>query len=107
MHISLEKQSINFSVRVAELAKYLREDNRCFPLADQLLSCGVQAGLAMRSNDRKAAATFVAQSDYIIEMAVFAGYLTAQQSVHVRADCEALIKILNTATEVESEEKSL
>ena len=104
MCTALEKRGINFSVRVAELARYLREDDRCFPLADRLLSCGVDAGLAMRLNDRSAAAELVERTGFIIEMAVTAGYLTPRQGVHVRADCEELLKILNN-TEAESEEK--
>ena len=99
MNASLEKQGIGFSVRVAELVKYLREDARCFPLSGELLTCAVDAGLAIRDDRRQVAATLVARTNFIIEMAVVAGYLTPQQSVHLRADCEGLLAALQDTQE--------
>jgi len=92
MSISLEKKVFDFSIRVAELVKYLREDDKNFPLCERMLSCGVGAGLALRGGGTKEAAKLVSETDYIIEMAIIAGYMKKQQGVHIREDCESILK---------------
>ena len=103
MGITLAERGFDFSIRMAELTKYLREDVKGFPLCDRLLFCGVTAGLNIRSGRKPEAAQLVAEADYIIEMAVAAGYMTHLQSVHIRADCGELFTALN---EIQAESKS-
>jgi len=105
MNASLERQGFDFFIRVTELVKYLRENDRGFPLAEQLLTCGIHAGLALRNGKRQEAAELVAQVDYMLEMAVVAGYLTPQQSVHIRADCENLRSVLSEKVKIEVEDE--
>ena len=95
MSKSLKEKGFDFSMRVGELVRYLRENGQGFPLCDRLLVCGVNAGRYIRGGKECEAAEFVEEADYIIEMAVVAGYLTQQQSVHIRADCEGLLKTLS------------
>ena len=105
MGMTLEERVFEFSIRTAELTKYLREDVKGFPLCDRLLFCGVTAGLNIRSGRKREAAKLIAEAEYIIEMAVVAGYMTQIQSVHIRADCVELFTVLNEGhTENESEE---
>lgn len=102
--MSIAKKGFDFSIHIAELVKYLRDDNLNFPLCDRLLYCGVQTGLACRElesggksqipGSAALAVTYAAEADYIIEMAAAAGYLTKQQSVLIRADCESITKIV-------------
>ena len=99
MSVSFEKKGIEFSVRIAELVKYLREDGKEFQLSDRLLSCGVTVGLLMRSGKYNEAAKLITEADYIIEMAIVAGYLTSKQGVHIRADCENLLKQIKIKSE--------
>ena len=94
MNLSLEKRGFDFSIRIAELVRYLREDGKGFPLCDRLLYCGVTAGQDIRNGRNREAAELVGEADYIIEMAVAAGYLTPRQDVHIRADCENLLEML-------------
>ena len=77
--------------------QFLRTDKLGFPLCDRLLTCGVGAGLACRKaavEERRQAADFVTEADYIIEMARVAGYLTAEQCIHIREDCKTLTALL-------------
>ena len=96
MSAPLEKKVFDLSIRVAELVKYLREDDKNFPLCERMLSCGVSAGLALRGGKPQEAAKFVAETDYIIEMAIVAGYMKKQQGVHIREDCESILKALDS-----------
>ena len=89
------ERAYDFSVRVTECVRYLIEDKKCFPLCDKLLDCGVSAGLAARVGDKKAAAEYVAQADYILEMAARSGYMTVTQTKLIRADAKRLMEELS------------
>ena len=93
--MNLKNKDIDFSMRIGELVRYLRENGQGFPLCDRLLFCGVNAGMRIRGGKTTEAAELIEEADYIIEMAVVAGYLTAHQDKHIRADCKNLLKMLN------------
>ena len=95
MGVTLKEKGLDFSMRIGELVRYLRENGQGFPLCGRLLACGVNAGLYIRCGKTQEAAELIEEADYIIEMAVVAGYLTQRQDVHIRADCENLLEILN------------
>lgn len=90
----IDESAYDFSVRIAELVRYLKEEGQEFPLSNKLLDCGVGAGLAARENDRKTAANYIRQADYIIEMATKSGYLTETQTAPIRNECKTLLKSL-------------
>lgn len=102
MKNDLSDKAFDFSIRIAELVSFLREDQKGFPLCERLLACGVGTGLACRMplHDKKwkkrikQAADFVMEADYIIEMAQLAGYLTKVQCIHIRSDCKDLLEFL-------------
>ena len=99
--MELHKQARDYAIRVAELVKFLREDDKAFPLADELLACGVEAGLALRepgSEEVKQASDTLKKADYLLEMAVHAGYLTERQSVHIRDEGRALLEAVHDET---------
>lgn len=98
--MSITQKSFDFSVRIAELVRYLRENGKEFPLANQLLECGVGIGLACRqlSDSNKPpddaasrAASLLREADYLLEMAVRSGYLSQRQSIYVREDAQVLL----------------
>lgn len=93
------EKAYDFSVRIAEIVRYLKADDREFPLSDRLLGCGVSAGLSVREGEWKAAAEWVRQTDYIIEMAVRGGYLTGRQGLPIREECAALLTALENMQE--------
>lgn len=92
------QRGMDLTIRIAELAKYLREDGRDFPLCDRLLACGTAVGLACREPDwpesRSRALNNVDEAEYLITVAIKSGYLTEKQGVHIRSDCEALKQAL-------------
>jgi len=92
--MDIAARAYDFSVRIAELVKYLREDQKDFPLSERLLSCGVGAGLALRANDREKAVDSLREADYLLEMAVKSGYLKEIQSKHIRQEGRELLAIL-------------
>ena len=49
MNESLKEKGLDFSMRIGELVRYLRENGQGFPLCDRLLFCGVNTGLYIRS----------------------------------------------------------
>lgn len=98
--MELNKQAQDYAIRVAELVKFLREDDKGFPLADELLTCGVEAGLSLRepgTEGFKTAAGALKKADYLLEMAVSAGYLTERQSVHIRDEGRILLDAIGSA----------
>ena len=106
--MELAEKICNYSVRVAELVKFLLEDDNHFPLSEVLLSSGVEAGLAVQQNDSpdalKRGIEALNRVDYIIGMAVRAGYLTERQSSHIRKEGRDLLKELTQASKPESEQ---
>lgn len=100
--MDVAQKGFDFSVRIAELVRFLREDGRDFPLEDQLLECGVGVGLACRAlaedggrppgGGAERVLELLQESDYLLEMAVRAGYLTQRQSVHIREDARTLLE---------------
>ena len=99
--MELNKQAQDYAIRMAELVKFLREDDKGFPLADELLSCGVEAGMALRepkTGGFRRTIEALKKADYLLEMAVSAGYLSEQQSIHIRDEGRALLDAVNEQT---------
>lgn len=97
--MELDKQAQDYAIRMAELVRFLREDNKGFPLSDELLSCGVEVGLSLRepgTEDFKRAAGVLKKADYLLEMAKRAGYLTELQGVHIRDEGRALLEAVHS-----------
>ena len=92
--MNTENRAYDFSLRVAEIVRYLKKERREFPMGDKLLDCAVSAGIFARNGDRNAAAGCIEQVDYIIEMASRAGYLTEYQTEPIRRDGSELITML-------------
>ena len=95
--MTLMEKGFDYSVRIAELVRFLREEGGGFPLDEKLLTCGVEVGLACRVPEKQGArraADCLREADYLIEMAAKAGYLSEQQTVHIREDGRRLLKML-------------
>lgn len=92
-------KSFVFSVRAVELAKYLVEENKPFPLSGRLLSRAAElgvslrlAGMAEKENDEHGARALscAVEAEYLLELMVKTGYLQEKQSKHILSDCRAL-----------------
>lgn len=97
--MELSIQAYDYSVRIAELVRYLRESGKGFPLDDELLSCGVDIGMALKSANGESvdaeaaqkARTSLQRAEYLIGMAVGSGYLTAKESEHILSNTRLLL----------------
>ena len=111
----IEDAGFDYCIRTAELVKYLRETGKNFPLTERLLICGIETGLACKKlNDeeigeiKKAASCAISQlneADFITEIAVAGGYLTQQQSTHIRNDGKEITRMLRIIRDMEEIEK--
>jgi hypothetical protein len=95
------KSAFDYSVRIAELVKHLRSDGNGFPLGDDLLRCGVNAGMFLREpSSPDKAIECLDRANYLLSMAVTAGYLTERQTGRIRESGNELIKMISKAEEV-------
>lgn len=92
-------KGFDFSIRVIELAKYLEEENKPFPLSQRLLACGTGIGISLRlaesSGGKSAenisqALSYAVETGYLLEIMVKTGYLTEKQCQPMTSDCERL-----------------
>lgn len=97
---SISELGFAYSLHIAELVRYLQESGKKFPLHEKLLDCGVKAGFYSRDPEQKQAMLqYTKETDYIIQMALHAGYLSNTQTVHIRKECECLLSQLCSAME--------
>lgn len=93
--MNIEQAAYDYSIRIAELVKHLRSDNKGFPLCDELLKCGVEAGMSLREMpDSKKASACLDRADYILDMAATAGYLTKMQTQKIRTSGRELKEMI-------------
>ena len=111
----LESAAFDYSIRIAELVKWMRETGNSFPLTDRLLVCGTEIGLACRELENEEGTGFMEtvnsalsrlrEADYITQIAVTGGYLTKMQSVHIRKDGNEIAKVLDVIKNREEKTK--
>lgn len=112
----IRKEGFQYAIRIAELVRYLQENKKTFPLCDQLLACGLAAGMNCKelgegetegTVPRRLALHSLKEADYIIEMAVYAGYLTELQSIPIREEAKSLVRLLKETAATPGSESSL
>lgn len=93
--MNITQAAFDYSIRIAEIVKHLRSDDKGFPLCDDLLKCGVDAGMCLRDPlDKEKAENCLDRVDYLLEMAVTAGYLTARQTERIRRNGQDLKQMI-------------
>lgn len=93
--MTMVNAAMDYSIRITELVRYLREEGKAFPLCDELLHCGVEAGVLLREpQDKGQALVLLNRADYLLEMAAVAGYLTTRQTSRIRADGQRLMELI-------------
>lgn len=98
--MNLSEQAYDYSVRIVELVRYLRESGKGFPLDEELLACGIDVGMVLKSTDGESvgaesaekAKASLQKAEYLIGMAVGSGYLTAKASEYVISDTRQLLQ---------------
>lgn len=92
-------KAFDFGIRIIELANYLDEEKKPFPLMNLLLECGTGIGACLRASegfpdsfpeDRIRACKLALETEYLLELMVKTGFITEIQSKPILADCRFL-----------------
>lgn len=92
-------KSFDFSIRIIELAKYLDEEGKPFPLSERLLTCATGIGICLRmaeltgkrsTDNVMQALDYVVETEFLLETMGKTGYLTEKQSLPLINDCRSL-----------------
>ena len=92
-------KSFDFSIRMIELANYLTEEHKQFPLINRLLECGSGIGICLRTSDEFTislqesygqAYRLSLETEYLLELLVKTGYLNEIQIKPILTDCRFL-----------------
>ena len=105
--MTLKEKGFDYSIRIAELVRFLREEGGSFPFVVQRLGWGVEVGLTCGVAGKlnlPHATSCLREADYLIEMAAKAGYLTEQQTVYIREDGRTLLQMLEQAEKAQENE---
>lgn len=89
-------KTFDFGIRIVELASYLEEEKKRFPLIDRLLECGTGIGINLRISKENAknqleghklAYKLSLETEYLLELLVKTGFLYEKQSGPLLQDC--------------------
>ena len=104
-NVILDK-TLDFSVRIVNLCKYLRKEKKEYLMSEQLLRCGTSIGAnAHEAHNGQSSRDFLAkmyisfkeaaETEYWLKLLSRTNYLTQEQSKSILADCEEIKKILS------------
>ena len=92
-------KSFDFSIRIVELANYLEEENKQFPLIGRLLECSTGIGICLRISDGPAknlqesygqAYRLSMEAEYLLELLAKTAYVNEIQIKPILIDCRFL-----------------
>lgn len=97
---NLLAKAFDFSVSVTEMVKYLKEDNKGFPLAERLLDCGTGICLSLRAaqafsrtakENYEQATRQTIEFQFLMELMVKTGCITELQSRPLLTECNSIM----------------
>lgn len=104
-------KAFDFGIRIIELANYLAEEKKLFPLITRLLECGTGIGVSLRVSDRfpksmqencMQAYKLALEAEYLLELMAKTGFINENQSKPILNDCrhikEETAKLLGKKT---------
>lgn len=92
-------KAFDFGIRIVELANYLDEEKKRFPLIERLIECGTGTGVNLRISkeyDKKQNESYVLaykqvlETEYLLELLVKTDFLYEKQSVPILKDCRVI-----------------
>ena len=95
----LPTKAFDFSIRIIELANYLDEEKRLFPLTARLLECAVGICVCLRVSYHlpksalehcKQAYKLALETECLLELMVKTGFMNEIQSEPILTDCRFL-----------------
>lgn len=96
-------KSFDFSIRIMELAKYLDEERKPYPLSSRLLTCAAGIGISLRlagltgrrsAESLEQALSCAVESEYLLEIMVKTDCLQERQSIPILSDCRVLKELI-------------
>lgn len=112
-HNVIVDKSKKFALRIMKLYKYLIENHRIFPVADQILKSGTSIGANVREAIRaqskpdfyskmNIALKESSETEYWLELLYESDYITKEQFESLYNDCRELLKILMSITKTQN-----
>jgi len=84
-------KSFDFSIRIIEMANYLAEEHKQYPLMGRLLECGTGIGSCLRLQDSYAQAYRLStETEYLLELLAKTGFVSELQIRPILTDCRFL-----------------
>lgn len=92
-------KGFDFSIRIIEIANYLTEEHKQFPLLGRMLECGTGIGICLRISNEyiktpqesyAQAYRLSQETEYLLELLVKTGFVTEIQIKPILADCRFL-----------------
>ena len=106
-------KSKSFALRIIKLFRYLTENHRIAPVANQILKSGTSIGAnvkeAVRAQSKpdfyskmNIALKECSETEYWLELLHESGYITEEQFESIYGDCKELLKILISITKTQN-----
>ncbi len=106
-------KSKSFALRIIKLFRYLMENHRIAPVANQILKSGTSIGAnvkeAVRAQSKpdfyskmNIALKECSETEYWLELLKESGYITEDQFESIYGDCKELLKILISITKTQN-----
>ena len=106
-------KSKSFALRIIKLFRYLTENHRIAPVANQILKSGTSIGAnvkeAVRAQSKpdfyskmNIALKECSETEYWLELLHESGYITEEQFESIYVDCKELLKILISITKTQN-----
>ena len=96
-------RSFDFGVRIVQLARWLKEEGKEFPLTERLLECGTGVGISLRAakvlKDRECFVRAIWQAEevqFLLELMVKTNFVTQLQSEPLLTECKAILAEINS-----------
>ena len=113
----IQEKSMEFSIRIIKLCRYLNEEKKEYILTKQLLRCGTSIGANAREgkyeqsredfiSKMSIALKEAAEAEYWIELMLRTGYLTKEEHKSIEKDISEISKILTAIVKSGKNEKA-
>ena len=92
-------KGFDFSIRIIEIANYLNEEQKKFPLVGRMLECGTGIGVCLFISNEftknlqesyERAYRLSLETEYLLELLVKTGFINEIQSKPILTDCRSI-----------------
>jgi len=92
-------KGFDFSIRIIEIANYLEDENKHFPLVSRMIECGTGIGFCISTSGEfsenlkesyEKAYRLLLETEYLLILLVKTGFINVIQSKPILSDCRFL-----------------